>query len=44
MRGVEHRFIVRSAVQAAGDLLARVDANSTNHGRGLRGEVFRAAP
>ena len=30
-----------AAVQAAGDLLARVDANSTNHGRGLRGGTFR---
>ena len=28
-------------MQAAGDLLARVDANSTNHGRGLRGGTFR---
>jgi hypothetical protein len=33
--------IVSAAVQAAGDLLARVDANSTNHGRGLRGGTFR---
>jgi hypothetical protein len=30
-----------AAVQAAGDLLARVDANSTDHGRGLRGGTFR---
>jgi hypothetical protein len=44
MRGVEHRFIVRSAVQAAGNLLARVGANSTNHGRGLRGGTFRLEP
>jgi pimeloyl-ACP methyl ester carboxylesterase len=33
--------IVSAAVQAAGDLLARVDANSTTHGRGLRGGTFR---
>src|SRR5260221_6825050 len=33
--------IVNAAVQAAGDLLARVDANSTDHGRGLRGGTFR---
>ena len=33
--------IVSAAVQAAGDLLARADANSTNHGRGLRGGTFR---
>src|SRR5450631_340176 len=33
--------IVSAAVQAAGDLLARVDANSTDHGRGLRGGTFR---
>jgi hypothetical protein len=33
--------IVSAAVLAAGDLLARVDANSTNHGRGLRGGTFR---
>jgi pimeloyl-ACP methyl ester carboxylesterase len=33
--------IVSAAVQAAGDLLARVDADSTNHGRGLRGGTFR---
>jgi pimeloyl-ACP methyl ester carboxylesterase len=33
--------VVSAAVQAAGDLLARVDANSTNHGRGLRGGTFR---
>jgi pimeloyl-ACP methyl ester carboxylesterase len=33
--------IVSAAVQTAGDLLARVDANSTNHGRGLRGGTFR---
>jgi pimeloyl-ACP methyl ester carboxylesterase len=33
--------IVSAAVQAAGDLLARADANSTDHGRGLRGGTFR---
>jgi hypothetical protein len=33
--------IASAAVQTAGDLLARVDANSTNHGRGLRGGTFR---
>jgi pimeloyl-ACP methyl ester carboxylesterase len=33
--------IVSAVVQAAGDLLARVDANSTNHGRGLRGGTYR---
>jgi pimeloyl-ACP methyl ester carboxylesterase len=33
--------IVNAAVQTAGDLLARADANSTNHGRGLRGGTFR---
>jgi hypothetical protein len=33
--------VVSAAVQAAGDLLARVDANSTGHGRGLRGGTFR---
>jgi pimeloyl-ACP methyl ester carboxylesterase len=33
--------IVSAAVQTAGDLLARVDANSTDHGRGLRGGTFR---
>ena len=33
--------IVSAALQTAGDLLARVDANSTNHGRGLRGGTFR---
>jgi hypothetical protein len=32
---------VSVAVQAAGDLLARVDTHSTNHGRGLRGGTFR---
>ena len=34
-------WAVSAAVQAAGDLLARVDANSTDHGRGLRGGTFR---
>jgi len=33
--------IVSAAVQAAGDLLARVDANSTDQGRGLRGGTYR---
>jgi pimeloyl-ACP methyl ester carboxylesterase len=33
--------IVSAALQTAGDLLARVDANSTDHGRGLRGGTFR---
>jgi len=33
--------IVGAAVQAAGDLLARVDANSSDHGRGLRGGTYR---
>jgi hypothetical protein len=33
--------IVSAAVPAAGDLLARVDANSTDHGGGLRGGTFR---
>jgi pimeloyl-ACP methyl ester carboxylesterase len=33
--------IVSAAVLTAGDLLARVDANSTDRGRGLRGGTFR---
>jgi hypothetical protein len=33
--------IVSAAVQTAGDLLARIDANAANHGRGLRGGNFR---
>jgi pimeloyl-ACP methyl ester carboxylesterase len=33
--------VVNAAVQTAGDLVARVDANSTDHGRGLRGGTYR---
>jgi pimeloyl-ACP methyl ester carboxylesterase len=33
--------VVSAAVQTAGDLLARVESNSSNHGRGLRGGTYR---